>query len=359
VPLPIRSALSSLAAGLALLLALPSPAARAQAGHPLVNPIRTLHERLASADRVVRGRIAAVATGRISVEDARALVGTSPPAFEIKRSPLNPPPLAVGDEAILFLAGARPPFVLLDRPVEVIRLVEPGQAARWTAAIRALAAARGDAAAEIAIYLGWIDEGPATLRALAGGGIGELLRTHPALRAGVAADRVAHAVDPAADPGARDFSAQLAASTPTGAARLCRALLEGDAPLLARTTELALRGGALAAAPDAAALLRRAVRDRDARVRLAAARALPTVASADREAALAAARHLAEHDTDASIRRRGERIVRELAELRPPRPTGTEPMAPHGSTGAGPAPRGIPRPAAQTDRRGPGREPMR
>ncbi len=284
----------------------------AQVGHPLVNPVRPLHERLEAADLVVRSRVARIEMGRIVLEDAVALVGAVAPRFEIKRSPLSPPPLSVGDETILFLAGARAPYVLRDEPVEVIRLVEPSQATRWTSAIRELAAASGDPGRQIDIYLSWVDEGPATLRALGGEGASKLLGRHKELIPDVAGARVAAALNPGADSEARIFSARIAGATAPSVRALCRGLARSRDPLDPQITELALRGGGVAGGPEIGELLDRAIRDADPEVRMAVARALNGVARTDRARAMAAARFLAESDPEEAVRRQGERIVRNL-----------------------------------------------
>ena len=82
-----------------------------------------------------------------------------------------PPPLATGDRALLLLRGARPPYVLVDEPSEVIRLSDDAMAARWSAATRAALAARGDPAALEAVYAEWVANGPSSLRDLGSAGL--------------------------------------------------------------------------------------------------------------------------------------------------------------------------------------------
>ena len=118
---------------------------------------------MVKVERVDQGRIA------LRLEDA--LAGSPPKAFEVKRSPLRPPPLATGDRALLLLRGARPPYVLADQPAEVIRLSDDAMAARWNAGTRAVLAARGDPAALGAVYEEWVANGPASLRDLGSAGL--------------------------------------------------------------------------------------------------------------------------------------------------------------------------------------------
>ena len=215
--------------------------AEAQVGHPSAGRPRAIHERLDAADRVVRIRVGAISEGRIAVEEATALVGEATAPFEIKRSPLRPPPLVEGDEAIVFLRGARPPYVLVDEPGEVIRLGNSGageedRIQRWGDAIQALAAGREESAALAETYLDWIDGGPTTLRALGANGVLDLIGREPSLSAGIGAERVAHAVDPVAEIDARRISAHLAATNPRSGAALCEAVASSELALDASLT---------------------------------------------------------------------------------------------------------------------------
>lgn len=160
-----------LPAAIALALALAGPAA---AQHPGMTGPRPLHQRLAAADVVAVVEVEQIEAGRIAVERRDLLAGEAPESFEVKRSPLRPPPLATGDRALLLLRGARPPYVLADEPAEVIRLSDDTMTARWTEATRAVLASRDDRAALVAIYTGWIEEGPASLADLGRAGLRSL-----------------------------------------------------------------------------------------------------------------------------------------------------------------------------------------
>src|SRR5262245_58516334 len=114
---------------LALLVALAAPAA---AQHPMPARARALHERLAAADVVAVATIGPIHEGRVEVRDATVLRGNAPASFEIKRSPAAPPPFVTGVPAVLLLRGARPPYVLVDEPREVILPSDAAAAKRWT-----------------------------------------------------------------------------------------------------------------------------------------------------------------------------------------------------------------------------------
>lgn len=116
---------AALAAWLALATAF--EAALAQAPHAIPPPVRPLRERAALADVIAIVEVVGVAEGRIRVVTRGALRGAPPATFEVKRSPLRPPPLAAGDRALLVLRGARPPYVLVDVPDEVLKLHSDAQ----------------------------------------------------------------------------------------------------------------------------------------------------------------------------------------------------------------------------------------
>ena len=168
--------------GLFVVLALAGAASAQSIGHPLPPGLRPFHERVAPVEVAAVVRVERVDEGRIEVVREEALAGAPPERFEVKRSPLNPPPLATGDRALLLLRGARPPYVFADQPSEVIRLSDDAMAARWSAAVRSVIAHRDDPAALVPIYLDWIDGGPETLREIGRSSLLDLATQHPALR---------------------------------------------------------------------------------------------------------------------------------------------------------------------------------
>ena len=171
---------------LLILLSLLAPAAAASAqgfGHPLPPGLRPFHERLAQVDVAAVVRVERVDEGRIEVVREDALAGSPPERFEVKRSPLAPPPLATGDRALLLLRGDLPPYVFADQPSEVIRLEGDAMAARWSGAVRQAVAHRGDPARLVPVYLDWIDGGPETLREIGRSSLVDLAAQHADLRA--------------------------------------------------------------------------------------------------------------------------------------------------------------------------------
>jgi hypothetical protein len=144
--------------------------------HPLPPGPRALHTRLAEAELVAVVEVERIDEGRIALRLDEALAGAPPGAFELKRSPLRPPPLASGDRALLLMRGDRPPYVLADQPSEVIRLADDAMAVRWTAAVRKALAARDDPAELAALYGDWVEHGPASLAELGAAGLQALER---------------------------------------------------------------------------------------------------------------------------------------------------------------------------------------
>lgn len=140
-------------------------------GHPGIPGRRPLHERLAGADGVAVVQVERIDAGRIAVTRLDLLAGEAPESFEVKRSPLRPPPLATGDRALLLLQGARPPYVLADEAAEVIRLSDDAMTTRWAGAVRAVLGGQGDADALRAIYAEWVENGPASLGDLGSAGL--------------------------------------------------------------------------------------------------------------------------------------------------------------------------------------------
>jgi hypothetical protein len=99
-------------------------AAPAQVPHPIPPQSRPLYQRAMEAELIAVARVVRVDAGRLEVAAEAALRGAPPARFEVKRSPLRPPRLALGDRALLFLRGDRAPYVLAGRPEEVVGLAE-------------------------------------------------------------------------------------------------------------------------------------------------------------------------------------------------------------------------------------------
>jgi hypothetical protein len=280
---------------LAAVLRLLAPVARAQ--HPGIAAERSLAARLALADAVAIATVTGETPGRLAFGEVRALEGALPDRFEVKRAPSAAPPLGVGDRAVLLLRGARPPYVLVDEPDETIRLADAAAEARWAEAIGGWLAVRGEPGRWLALYEGWIDTGPDTLRQLAVNGIVD--RKAPIGPLPEAAGRRFGdlAWDTARPPAARRAYALLASLSEVGAARLAEGLQgappDCDAGVAVAAVQSAGRRPALASA-----VLARGLDHSDAEVR---------------RASLLAAQGLRER-ADAELRERVARVAREDAE---------------------------------------------
>jgi hypothetical protein len=166
-----------------LLAGLAAAAASAQGlGHPLPPGLRPFHARVAEAELAAVVRVERVDEGRIEVVREQALAGSPPERFEVKRSPLAPPPLATGDRALLLLRGDAPPYVLADPPAEVIRLEGEAMAVRWSDAVRQVIARRAEPARLVPVYRDWVEAGPETLREIGVSSLLDLAAKYPELR---------------------------------------------------------------------------------------------------------------------------------------------------------------------------------
>jgi hypothetical protein len=230
------------ASALASLWLLASAAGHAQ--HPVAPRTRPLPQRLAEADAVALATVREVELGRIVVDDARALAGEVPHRFEIKRSPGQAPPLESGDRALLLLRGARPPYVLVDRPEETIRLAGRDVEERWATAVQSLLRVLDRPAQWVPLYVSWIEQGPETLRDLAVDGLLDPTAPFQPVAPAVLAQLGREAWDETRDLGTRRAAARLASFDPGGSARLAEGFLAAppDAdPTLAETTLRAVR----------------------------------------------------------------------------------------------------------------------
>lgn len=315
----------ALALGVALLLG-PTVAGAQEGfpiGHPpMVTPVRSAQERIAAAEEAAVVDVERVDEGRITVRAREVLWGKLPKRFEVKRSPISPPPLAVGDSALLLLRGARAPYVLVDEPGETIRLADATAAARWAGALRAVRAAHGAPDALATVYLGWMDAGPDTLRQLGAASLGALFQpggpAGHALRVRVAENRARVAADPAADGDARRLSAALATLEPGATAQLARDLMAHDALDDAPVVEMTLQGAAMARAPELGPLFTAAAASPVPEVREAAMRNLEAVVALTGKAPLATARELRKADPEPAVRRAAERALQRFENV-PPR----------------------------------------
>jgi hypothetical protein len=306
-----------------LLLTLVAAPALAQVGHPQTAArTRPLHARLEAADAGVLVRVAGVSEGRMTVEREATIFGEVPDRFQVKRSPLRPPPLAEGDRAILLLRGARPPYVLVDAADETIRLVGATMSERWHQAVAAAWDARDEPEALAAAYLDWIDGGPATLRALGAASLTALLAgaepERVALRRKIAMERAPVTARRDLPIEARRAAAALAATDPASVGVAAASLVEGDALDDAVLVEVVLRGAAFAGAPSSGLLFEAALASPKPGVRTAALRQLGPLATALGEEPIALARAVLANDPEPGVRRAAEKAVRAAERRRQP-----------------------------------------
>jgi len=296
------------AAGLALVVAA-TLAGAARAQHPIAPTTRALPERMALADAVAVARVAAVDLGRIRLEEARALSGSVPASFEVKRAPGSPPPLAVGDRAILLLRGARAPYVLVDKPEETIRLADAAAETRWVAAISAWLAVRERPRAWVQVYLDWVDGGPDTLRELGVRGLTDPKAPFQPLAPEIYADLGRAAWDPQRSLPARRTYAILARFGPKGAEQLAEGMRSAPLDCDAAIAEIALNAATAQTAFEPGPILIRGLDHGDAEVRrsaLQAAQSLRGRANAELKARI---ERVAREDGEAWLRADAERAL--------------------------------------------------
>src|SRR5262249_44712485 len=169
--------------------------ASAQGLHPFPLGALPLHLRMAEADAIAIGTVEAIGDGRIRVRDATALRGAPGETFEIKRAPSKPPPLAVGQQAVFLLRGARPPYVLVGDPKEVVSLRDAESARAWRDALAKLLAASDDPEKLLAVYVTWLDGADETRRASAAAALVDTRSKLPGLAEDAAIERARVALD--------------------------------------------------------------------------------------------------------------------------------------------------------------------
>lgn len=290
---------------MALLVATP-----AASQHPLPQLGMPLFERVDGSDAIVLGRVTALEPGRMRVERVEALAGETQAVFEVKRSPRQPGPHQEGDLAVLFLRGARSPYLATDADRDPVRLADPAATRRFAEATRALIEARQDPARLLDLHLRWLGSSDDTLRELAS--LTFLLADPPfgALPAQAARDLARAASEPDRPLAERQASALAAARSDAGLEVLL-AWIPGAGPasdpLIVRRT---LYQAAARTIPGTEAALGRALDHPDPEIRrsaleLAARRPGPGI---PRERIA----EIADHDPDPQIRRRAQRTLERL-----------------------------------------------
>ncbi|MBW2312968.1 MAG: hypothetical protein JRH10_02170 [Deltaproteobacteria bacterium] len=232
--------------GLALVALAVLCAAPARAQHGFVPPDdRVLHERLAGARIVAVATVAEVDTGRIAFESGRSILGRIEPEFEVKRSPSNPPPWVPGDRALLMLSGARSPYRWVEKPVETVALADAAAEARFTAAVRAMDAARVDAKGRRDLYARWADGMHEDLAAVGQRGLMDVPSMVNLLDVEFVTGRVGVAIDPERPVVARRRAARIAARHPDGVSALLRHVEDEGPATDPGVGELAIQSGLL------------------------------------------------------------------------------------------------------------------
>jgi hypothetical protein len=138
---------------------------------------RSLHQRLDLADAAAIATVEHVEPGRIRMGGARVLAGELAETFELKRAPSHPPGLAPGERVLLMLRGERSPYLVVDRPQEVVKIADRKHEAMWGRALRALHAARGHPERLARVYEDWLGDPAAPMHRQALQGLDELARS--------------------------------------------------------------------------------------------------------------------------------------------------------------------------------------
>jgi hypothetical protein len=290
---------------LAVLAALP-----AESQHPLPQLHKPLSARVSLSDAIALGRVTRIDPGRLHVQRVEPLLGEMPETFEVKRSPRGAGLYEVGDLAVLFLRGARSPYVHADEARERIRLDDPDATRRFAAAVTALVDARGNQLDLLALHVAWLGSPDDELRRLAV--ITFLLADPPfgPLPPSTSLELARAAADPGKGIEERRASAMVALTREEGLAELVAQVPGSDRAADAGITEHVLRVATQRRSPGGAEAFRRALSHPDPEIRRVGLRVMgergPFVIPRE---ALA---RIAESDADAETRRQAERTLQKL-----------------------------------------------
>jgi hypothetical protein len=276
---------------------------------------RPLHVRLGEADAAAIVTVREVQEGRLRVVDARVLRGELPAEFLVKRAPAAPPPLEVGDRALLLLRGARSPYVLVDRPDETIRLADADAEAAWAEAVRGWLRVRQRPAAWVPLFLAWLESGPDTLRDLAAQALADPSAPFQPLAPALYVELGRSAWDPGRSPSARHAAARLASLHPDGRARLAAGLLAAPRDADPVVAQAALRTVPFGGSAEVEPLLLRGLDHVDTEVRRSALQTAQLLRGDPGPRVRARVAELARDDPESWLRAEAERT---LAGLVPP-----------------------------------------
>lgn len=291
---------------LTLLVALP-----AEGQHPLPRLRKPLSERVALSDAVVLGRVTDVAPGRLHVQRVEPLLGEVPEAFEVKRSPRGTGLYEVGDLAVLFLRGARTPYVHVDEARERIQFENPEAARRFAAAVEALVNAGDDRVPLLALHRAWLASPDDQLRRLA---VNAFMLAEPPfglLAPSTARELARTAADPDRTLEERQASAMVALTREEGLAELVSQVPGPARAADAGITERVLRRAIQRRAQGTADALRRTLVHPDPEIRRVGLRLAATRGSLTVSREVVA--RIAESDPDSETRRQAERTLQKLS----------------------------------------------
>jgi alkylhydroperoxidase family enzyme len=304
----VRERVPLVTAAVALFLLASAAELRAQS-HPLPLTESPLHSRVAGADAVVLARVDRVEPGRLQLENRGSLLGRVPERFAVKRWPGASPEPRPGDFAVLFLLGARSPYVLLGETRDQIPPSDEATARGLADAISALVEAGGDRERLLELHLAWLEGEDEVLVRMAL--LGFLDREGPLQSppAEFALERARLARDPDAPLPARRASLILASRDPTALPALLAWMPGSGSDADAEITALVLNQAVMLRTPGTEAALVRTLRESDPdlrRIGLTAARRLRHDLS---DAARAEIQALATNDPDPELRHLAERAI--------------------------------------------------
>jgi len=288
---------------LAMLAALP-----AESQHPLPQLHKPLSARVSISDAIALGRVTSIDPGRLHVQRIEPLLGELPETFEVKRSPGGDALYEAGDLAVLFLRGARTPYVHADEARERIRFEDSAATRRFAAAVQALVNAEDNQVDLLALHVAWLGSPDDQLRRLATNAF--LLAEPPfgPLPPFTARELARAAADPGKAIEERRASALAASTREEGMAELIAQIPGSERTADAGITETVLRMAAQRRSPGRAEALGRTLSHPDPEIRRAGLRVLGRrgLFVIPREALA----HIAESDPDPETRRQAERALR-------------------------------------------------
>lgn len=283
--------------------------ASAQLGHPLPPGTAPLHRTLEAADRVVIATLGELTPGRVRLRDPRPLSGPGDldAPLELKVAPSRRAEVVPGHRVLLFLRGARSPYVLVNDRHEPLQLItDPDDEERWARAVGAALAARADPEELRQLYLDWIEDGSDALRQVGLQGLVDPRAGLWPLPPEMVRRAAALASDPERPLPVRRAAAALAVLSESGTQQLLESLVQQHEEAEPEVLERALRSGQAWGLPEIPDALLSALRSPESAIRGAALRAVRTL---EDPVLREEVRRVASNDPDAVLRRRAERLV--------------------------------------------------